>query len=65
MTVSKQKIDIILANKRMNAKELCETIGISRNRFYTVLNSKNVNPKTVGRLAAALGVDVTEIIETE
>ena len=63
MTVSKNKVDIILAKKKQTAKTFCEEVGISRNRFYTIMNSKNVAPRTVGRIAEALGVDVTEIIE--
>ena len=65
MTVSKSKVDIILAQRKQTVTELCEKVGFSRNRFYTVMNSKKISPKTAGKLAEALGVDVTEIIETE
>lgn len=63
MTVSKEKVNIILARKQITAAALCETAGFSRNRLYAILNSKKVSPKTAGRVAEALGVDVTEIIE--
>lgn len=63
MTVSKEKVDIILARKQITAASLCEKAGFSRNRFYAILNSKSVSPKSAGRVASALGVDVTEIIE--
>lgn len=63
MTVSKEKVDIILAKKQMTISTLCKNEGFSRARFYTILNSKNVTPKSAGRVASALGVDVTEIIE--
>ena len=63
MTVSREKINIIMARKQVTAAELCEMAGFSRNRFYAILSSRNVVPKTAGRVAAALGVDVTEIIE--
>ena len=63
MVISKPKIEIILARKQLTASALCETAGFSRNRFYAILNSKNVSPKTAGKVAATLGVDVTEIIE--
>lgn len=65
MTVSKEKVNVILARKQLTAVAFCESAGMSRNRFYTILNSKSVAPRTAGRIAAALGVDVTEIIETD
>lgn len=63
MTIDKNKVNLILAKLQMNATDFCQMCGISRNRFYVILNSKKVAPKTAGKLAAALGVDVTEIIE--
>ncbi len=63
MTINKEKVDIILARKKVTATALCEKAGFSRNRFYIILNSKSISPKTAGRVADALGVDVTEIIE--
>lgn len=65
MTIDRGKVDIILARKKVTVSALCEAVGFSRNRFYIVMNSKNVSPKTAGRVADALGVDITEIIETE
>ena len=65
MTVDKEKVNLLLAKKQLTAKEFCEETGISRNRFYAILNSKRLSPKTIGRLAAALRCDATEIIETE
>lgn len=63
MTLDREKVDIVLANRKMTVTDLCETAGISRNRFYTVMNSKKISPKTAGRFAEILGVPVTEIIE--
>lgn len=63
MTLNREKVDIILARKKVTVSALCENAGFSRNRFYTVMNSKKISPKTAGRVATALGVDVTEIIE--
>ena len=65
MTVDREKVNLILAKKQLTVTELCETAGYSRNRFYTVMNSKKVSPKTAGKIADALNVDVTEIIETK
>lgn len=63
MTLNREKVDIILARKGVTVSALCKNAGFSRNRFYTVMNSKKISPMTAGRVAKALGVDVTEIIE--
>ena len=63
MTLSKEKVDIVFAKRKQSVTEFCEKTGISRNRFYTIMNSKRISPKTAGRIAEALEVDVTEIIE--
>lgn len=63
MTLDREKVNLILAERKMTVTDLCETAGISRNRFYTVMNSKKISPKTAGRFAEILGVPVTEIIE--
>lgn len=63
MTLDREKVDIILAEQQLSVSEFCETSGISRNRFYTVMNSKRITPKTAGHFAKILGVEVTKIIE--
>ena len=47
MKISREKINIELARKEMNV----------------ILNSQVVTPVCAGRVASALGVDVTEIME--
>ena len=63
MKVSKDKIDIARANRCMTVTALAEAYGVSRVRMNMILNQREVTPLCVGRLAKALGVDVTEIIE--
>ena len=65
MTINATKLEIAMARKKMNKAQLAETAGISRNRLYTIINQKNATPLAVGRIADALEVDVTEIIEEE
>lgn len=65
MVLSKNNIEIILARKKMNRAKMAEAVGVSRNRIYVILNSRNVTPTVAGRIAKALGVDVTEILEDE
>ena len=54
---------IARARACMGQKEL-EAAGIPKGTLCRVLSS-NVKPETAGKIAKALGVDVTEIIETE
>ncbi len=63
MKINKEKIDIELARKKMNIKALAEAYGVSRARMNVILNQREVSTISAGRLADALGVDVTEIME--
>jgi DNA-binding Xre family transcriptional regulator len=57
---------IILARKQMNPKDLAEISGISYNSINSwIKNTGRRNPslKAIGRVASALSVDVTELIE--
>lgn len=66
MKLSKEKLDIIMAQKQMYIKEICEASGLPKETFKQARSgARNPKPKTIGRIAAALGVDVTEIIEME
>ena len=64
LTIDDYKFSIALANAGLTIGQAAERVGMSRQRFHTVLNSKRVTAQAVGRVAKALGVDVTEIIET-
>ena len=65
MRMSGSEVEIIMARQELTKMSMAEKIGISRNRLYTELNSKNLAPATVGRIAKVLGVDVEEILEDE
>ena len=63
MKIDREKVNICMARKQMTVQNLADTYGVGRARINTILNSRNISPVSVGRLAAALGVDVTEIIK--
>ena len=65
MKLSKKKIDLVRATHCMTVPELAKAYGVSRIRMYNILNQSNATPVCAGRLARALGVDLTEIIDTE
>lgn len=63
MKISRNKINIALARKKMSVSDLAEAYGVSRARMNVILNQREVSTVSVGRLAEALGVDVTEIMD--
>lgn len=65
LTIDDRKYAVALANSGLTIGQAAERAGMSRQRFMTILNQKRATPQAVGKIAKALGVDVTEIIETE
>ena len=65
MKISKSKLNIALARKQWNQRDLRDNSVVSSQTILNLNKGKSVMPATVGKIAAALGVDVTEIIEEE
>lgn len=65
MILNKCKLEIAMAKKCVNAYDVCKTANMQYQMFHRIFNGANCKPATVGRIAAALGVDVTEIIDME
>ena len=63
MRLSRESVNLARANRCMTVTALAEAYGVSRTRMNMILNQREVTPLCAGRLAKALGVDVTEIIE--
>lgn len=63
MRIDRDKFELAKARACMGKKELVNA-GIPQGTISRALQ-KNIRPETAGRIAKALGVDVTEIIETE
>ena len=59
MYLDRDKINVAMARKSYNVAKLAEVYGVSAQRMRTILNSRKVSTATAGRLAKALGVDVT------
>lgn len=62
MELSREKINLQMARKCWRVQDLAEAYGASRNRINILLNQREISVVTAGRLAKALGVDVTEIL---
>lgn len=65
MRLDRNKIYLQLARQGLSVEDLSVRYGVSRQRIYVILNSVSVSTKTAGRIAQALGVDVTEIIDMD
>ncbi|MBS5483329.1 MAG: helix-turn-helix domain-containing protein [Eubacterium sp.] len=63
MQLSKNKINVAIAKEQITITKLAERYGVSRSRMNLILNSREVTPVCAGRLAKALNVDVTELLE--
>lgn len=65
MTINKIRIELTLAEKGWTRAELARRCGISAQNVSTILRRGTCEPKTAGKLAAGLGVNVAEIIKEE
>ncbi len=65
MRLSRKKLACAMIDADLNAKQLAEKAGVSRVTACSIKNGKSCSYDTAVKLAEALGVDVTEIIETK
>ena len=63
MKASRKKLEIAMAKKCMNTKDLQKLANMPRPTLNNIISGRSVRPKTIGLVADALGVDVTEILE--
>lgn len=63
MKLDRKKYELARARACMSQKDLVAA-GIPKGTLCRLLR-EDVRPETAGKIAKALGVDVTEIIETE
>ena len=65
MKLNTTKIVLILADREMTRAALAEACGISRQNLSTIMTRGTCAPKTAGKLAKGLGVEVLEIIKED
>ncbi len=64
MRIDKKAYALALARACMTQKDIIAA-GVPRGTFGRIYQGNGVKPQTAGKIAKALGVDVTEIIEKE
>lgn len=65
MTINTQRIETMLAERGLTKAAYAANCGISRQNVSTIIRRGTAEPKTVGKLAAGLGVPVADIIMKE
>lgn len=65
MLINTHFLEVMLAERGLTKADLAESCGISRQNVSTILRRGTAEPKTIGKLAAGLGVPVTDIIKKE
>ena len=63
MYISSVKIETLLAKNDMTKAALAKKCGISRQNISTIIRRGTCEPKTAGKIAAGLGVQVEEILK--
>ena len=63
LKISKRKVQLLMAKKCMNPYDLCSKAGISYVNYQRIIKTGSTKIATLGKIAKALDVDVTEIIE--
>lgn len=62
MKLNRQKFDIARARACMGQEDFAKA-GVPRGTLCRAMSGKGLKPETLGKIAKALGVDVTEIID--
>lgn len=62
MRIDRKKLELAKARACMGTKDLIAT-GIPKGTLCRIVSGEDARPETIGKIAKALGVDVTEIIE--
>lgn len=65
MQINEAKLAYYLTLKEKTQSQLAELTGVSRNTIYSIKKGRRCSDEVGNKIAKALGVDVTEIIETK
>lgn len=65
MKVNKQKLQIALATACMDPYDLCRTVDIQYQTYRRIVAGNKCKFSTIGKIAKALDVPVTDLIDLE
>ena len=61
MKLNTYEIRCLMGRKGMTARQVALAAGLCADRFSVIIKKGSCRPDTAGRLAAALGVDISDI----
>lgn len=66
MKLDTNKLQMVMAEKCVEIRELSKKTGVAECTISKIKHKKqNAKPVTIGKLAKGLGVQITELLETE
>ena len=65
MKVNTNTILLLMAEKGLTKSELAAASGITRQQLSTIMGRGSCMPRTAGKLAAGLGVPVSQIVRED
>ena len=65
MKVDRKKLELAMARACLSTAELIAKAEMPRGTVNGIISGKSSKPGTIGKIAKALGVDVTEILLEE
>lgn len=63
LEVSQDRVQLLMAEKQMNPYDLCSAADISYATYRRIMKVGNCKIATLGKLASALNVKVTDILK--
>lgn len=63
MKLDKRKVDLLMAKRCMTQQQLCDAAGVSVTAVAGISKTRTSKTLTIGKIAAALGVEPEDIIE--
>lgn len=65
MRINAHSVRIMLARREMTSAELASKAGLCKQAISTIMTRGTCEPKTLGKIARALEVDVEDLIAKE
>lgn len=65
MKANRKKLELAMARACMSTADLVKTSAMPRPTVNNVITGRDVRPATMGRIARALDVEVTDILDDE
>ena len=62
MVIDTLKIETTLAEQGLTKKEFAKKCGVSRQNISTIVRRGTCEPKTAGKIAAGLGVNISDLV---